>query len=156
MNKVALIMCFIVLSCSTTSTSITHKDDSPRTVVQVETPRTIDRTKTWIKEELPKYCKQIDVPVPPIIRLKFTIMAGEFNPITGFKWVQGYYRYGDKSIDIWMVKPPFGAPLSFDEVREVILHELLHYLNDVKHLKQTPIDHNELFKQMMRDLGWIK
>lgn len=149
--QLCILLMISLLSCSSAS-------DTPKseTIVEHVVPQSVGLITKWVKEKLPNYCKQIDVPLPPKIELKSTQgFITHWDGFGGFGYVAGLYHPLDDRITIW-IDNPLGEEIPFEALRDTILHELLHYHDDIKDLPVSPMDHDAIFNKRMRDLGWIK
>lgn len=157
MKKLLLLGLVALLSCATPTTTYdepTSSGEGPKTKVEIRIPTVTGKLANFIKEELPKYCEQLGVPVPPKVILKFTDQRILRVSASGVSYVAGQYQYEGKVITIW-IDNPYGVPQSWYDLKHTLLHELLHYFDDVTGAERAPADHNGLFHQRMKDLGWF-
>lgn len=152
MSKIILIFC-LVLSLSL-SPVVSNEIQQPNGIVLV-IPKWIPLFIEKMNKELAEKCHVQGIPFPKIeVEFNPTPMLYDQTAGVVLGYILGMYTYENKTISIYLWGPK-GCYFSEAELRHTILHELLHWMDDYRGQPKSPIDHNALFDQRLKELGWI-
>lgn len=109
-----------------------------------------------LAEELKHKCKLLAIRLPKGgITIHLTRPLSK-SDMTGFmSYVEGMYEPGVERISIW-VYDGYLKPKTYSKILHILYHELLHHYDKVTDSKvEYPDNHNKVFDERLKKLGWI-
>jgi Zn-dependent protease with chaperone function len=145
-------------------------------VIEIHHETLAQEMADWANKRIQELCKQSNIPTVPFVRLLDKTPALVVNKdgnafyIAGFFWDMQKMSTSAKSmasailnvpipnterfcLDVW-IRDNSNLLRSKAELKEVILHELLHYYDTMKNLS-WPSDHNEIYRKRLIEMRWL-
>lgn len=156
MSKFRVILCLcLLLSLSPFLPTIQSTEIQQTKSISLVIPKWVLPFIEKMNKELEEKCHVQGIPFPKI-EVEFNPTPMLYDQVAGVTvgYILGMYTYENKTISIYLWGPN-GCYFSEAELRHTILHEVLHWMDDYRGQPKSPIDHNALFDQRLKELGWI-
>lgn len=129
-----------------------------QTTILLVAPKSIEDFVAWLGTTVPQISKQLGVDPVKSVRVYVDttpIVVYDDKPFA----IYGYYDREKKEIKIWtrLLLDPitnYYTDISLEVLKGVFYHEYLHYYDHVTGAPAAPTDHNALFDERIKQLGW--
>lgn len=121
-------------------------------------PEIAEQFSQWVSKRIPELCKQLNIRPPKSVRIY--VDTTPIKVVDGsVYYLLGLYDRGGEEIRIWTrywfnMGTMTSFEFSIQDLKNDFYHEFLHHYDHVMGNDDCPEDHNKLFEDRIKELGW--
>lgn len=128
------------------------------TQITLVPPKVVSEFLVWVQKRIPEISKELGVRQPKALTIYIDYSPTVTRDGQDYT-VMAYYMPDTEEIIIWTrywinFLGFQTVDYTLDELKEVLYHEFLHHYDQVKGIPRAPVDHNEIFRKRIQELGW--